>query len=483
MDRSGRPVGILAAVLAAALAVAGLRAGQAYALRLAQRYVAAVAAPSLPIKYEDLTFQRAALAAGDLLPIYGSSELFCCGQPDIGTQFFAQRPTGFEPFAVGRAGTGDLFFLETVGALGHDLRGRRVVLSESPQWFFGPQGITAGYDGNFSPEIATAFVFDAPLPLPLKEAAARRMLAHPLSLRGQDLLRLALAELADPTPSHLLAYELLQPAGRLLAWGLQLQDAWDTVRFIRQHLQPHAGAARRQPSPGEPATPQPSPVRPPAAGEAALAAAALPHGRGPIDWPRIAAAATALQAERAAAAGDPFGLTDDRRQLGQALVLYCRGRTNRDGQAYPYPAAWARTMRDSAEWTDLALELQALRDLGAQALVWTVPFPGVYDDYTPLSAPARQAYYDRFQQVVAPAGFPWLSFRDHDEDRYFMGNSGAHFSPRGWVFADRALDLFWHGQAAAIPAALAQLAQAAPAPGPPPAPNPQAKECIGLGRS
>jgi hypothetical protein len=103
-------LGIVAAVLAAAIAVLGLMAGQQYALRLAMRSARAVAAPTLPIKYEHLTFQRAALERGDLLPIYGSSELFCCGAPDIGTQFFAQEPTGFEPFALGRAGTGDLFF-------------------------------------------------------------------------------------------------------------------------------------------------------------------------------------------------------------------------------------------------------------------------------------------------------------------------------------------------------------------------------------
>src|SRR5579875_1426189 len=132
-----RPVGIAAALLAAAIAVGGLMAGQAYALRLAEQHLAGVASGALPIKYETLTFQRAAYAVSGELPIYGSSELFCCGQPDLPTEFFANGTAGFHPFAVGRAGTGDLMFLETFGALGHALRGKRLVVSVAPQWFYG----------------------------------------------------------------------------------------------------------------------------------------------------------------------------------------------------------------------------------------------------------------------------------------------------------------------------------------------------------
>ena len=56
------------------------------------------------------------------------------------------------------------------------------------------------YAGNFSPEIADAFVFDAPLSLSLRQAAARRMLAYPQTLEGRALLRLALDALADGSP-------------------------------------------------------------------------------------------------------------------------------------------------------------------------------------------------------------------------------------------------------------------------------------------
>jgi hypothetical protein len=518
-------VGILAALIAAGIAVGGLLAGQAYALRLAEGDLAQLASAPLPIKFETLTFQRAVYATAGELPVYGSSELFCCGQPDLPTQFFAHAPTGFQVFAIGRAGTGDLLFLETFGALGPALRGKRLVLSVSPQWYYGAGGIGSGYDGNFSPEIAEVFTYDAPLPLALREAAARQMAAHPATLRGQGLLRLGVQALAA---GDLPAYYALLPAGRLDAWAQQLKDAWQTIAFIRSGNRTPGPVTRRTtrapasavgtsspaargsavggpratgtsaPAPGDrrpaapPASPGagPSPAAPPGAAVrsrlAALSAqAAGPEAAGPVDWQAKLRAATLLQ--NTLAGSDPFGFSLNAaslREISPALRLYCAGLSNRDGGVYPYPARWADTMRGSAEWTDLSLELSALRELGARALVWTVPLQGYYDDYTQLSRPARQVYYQRFRQVTAPSGYPAVDFAALDEDRLAMANTGAHFSARGWVLADRVLDLFWQGQTDRIPGALATLTAQVPPPPPEQAPvcAPPGGDAHGAGR-
>jgi len=74
----------------------------------------------------------------------------------------------------------------------------------------------------------------------------------------------------------------------------------------------------------------------------------------------------------------------------------------------------------------------------------------------------------RYERTGERAGVPWLDFRAHDEDRYFVTDPGSHLSARGWAFADRALDVFWHaGSIDDIRAALATLARDVPAPGPP----------------
>ncbi len=442
------PVGILAAILALAIAVAGLTAGQDYATQLARQYLLGVSDRQLSIKWEGLVFQRAALEDGHYLPIYGSSELYCCGEPYYATQVFASQPTGFDAFAVGGLGTGDLLFLQTLAALGTDLRGKKLVLSESPPYFFLRGGIRASYyAGNFSPEIAAAFLFDSPISLDLREGGAKRMLDYPDTLADQPLLRLGATALADPSPLHLAEYVALYPAGHLHAWVLQLQDAWQTVQFVERH--PELRAVQPDPPPT-------------------------------FDWPLLLDDATTTMAQRSRV--DPFGFPEgefqrvskeERETVTQALALFCSGRTNRYGEVYPEPVEWEQSVLASAEWRDLALEVRILQELGADPLVWSLPLPGVFDDFTPLSERARQTYYRKYRDVVAQfPGVRWLEFSAHDEDRYFLTDTSAHFSARGWIFVNRALDLYWHDQPMdTVRSALAELYQHSPPVGAP-APSP-----------
>lgn len=433
-------VGILAALIALAIALAAAYATQAYAVTVASHYLQSVAAQAIPIKWEGLTFQRAAYASGTTLPIYGSSELYCCGDPAMPTQVFAAAPTGFRVFPVGRAGTGDLFFMQTFAALGRDVQGKKLVISDSPGWFFGLQGMGDDpYAGNFSPEIAEAFVFDSPISLDLKERGAKRMLQHKGTLADQPLLHLAISDLADPTPMHVARYWALYPVGRVVSLIHQVQDATDTLTYIRTHP-----ALRPDPSP------RPS----------------------PIAWDRQLATMSGIAQQRDTT--NPFGFPDTTyeriaKDVKPALDAFCAGKNNHDGAAFAYPSGWQRNMTASAEWTDLDLELRVLNELGAQPLVYTLPMPGTYDDYTSISYSARGAYYRQYASVASAAGVPWLTFEEHDGDRYFLTDTGAHFSSRGWTFAGRALDLFWTGASLdEIRAALSELLHSSPA-APPPA--------------
>jgi len=98
---SPRPVGIVAVVLALAIAVGAGQGVRVHARRLADRHVRALSAGAVPFKYQTLTLQRAAFASGYVLPIYGSSELTCCGSPYLPTQLFASEPTGFAALLSG----------------------------------------------------------------------------------------------------------------------------------------------------------------------------------------------------------------------------------------------------------------------------------------------------------------------------------------------------------------------------------------------
>src|SRR5262245_37129150 len=197
-------------------------------------YLDAMANIRAPIKSITLTLQRAALEGPHTLPLYGSSELYCCGDPYRPTQLFASQPTGFDVFAIGRSGIGNLLFMEMFGALGHSLDGKKLVMLDSPPWFSNTDEVNAAsYAGNFSPAIADAFIFDSPLSLPLLEAAAGRMLAYPETLAERPLLHAAVEALADPTPLHLAGYYALLPLGRVRSWVERMQDVAQTRHFIR----------------------------------------------------------------------------------------------------------------------------------------------------------------------------------------------------------------------------------------------------------
>jgi poly-D-alanine transfer protein DltD len=419
-----------------------IAAGAAWGLRaradgLAARHVRVATTDTLPLKYQTLALQRAALASGHVLPIYGSSELTCCGDPYRATELFASEPTGFGVLALGRAGTADLFFSQTFAALGTALAGRPIVLSDSPSWFWSRNGVTpVEWSANFLPETAYALVFEAPLGPHLRKAGAARLLAHREWLRDEPLLRLAALDLARPAPLARAEYAALAPLGRLAASALEVRDALRTVAVVE--LARWRG--------GDP------PRRPRA-----------------VDWPRLAATATRIAKRRDTT--NPFGFPDDvyvqlrrRASFQRALALYRAGQSNRDGHVLPPPDTREAAMERSEEWLDLRLALGVLRELGARPLVWTLPMPGRYDDYTQVSAPARQAYYDRYERVARRAGVAWLDFRPLEDDPYFVADPGSHLGPRGWLFADRALDVFWHGGSTDdIRSALVTLTERVPA--------------------
>src|SRR5439155_16976546 len=125
---------------------------------------------------------------------------------------------------------------------GRELDGKKLVISDSPAWFQDRHGVGRGeYAGTFLPEMAYAFVFDAPISPRLREAGARRMLAYPEALRDDPLLGRAVEDLAHPTPMHVAEYAALVPLGRVATWVLQVRDALRTTVFLREHASTRPG--------------------------------------------------------------------------------------------------------------------------------------------------------------------------------------------------------------------------------------------------
>jgi D-alanine transfer protein len=435
------PVGIVAAGLALALAVVAGSGIQILARRESERRALAFAGAPAPVKTKALSLQRAALADPNVLPVYGSSELYCCGDPYRPTQLFVDYRSGFDAFAVGRAGVGNLIFAETFGALGGALRGRKIAIVDSPHWFAAPPDYTRrSYSSNFSHEIAARFVFTAPVSLELRAAVVRQMLDHPDTLEGDTILRLAVQALARPSRLRLAGYWALVPLGRIEGF---VDDTWDAAWTLMWLSHP-----RFKPSPA-------------------------PSAAASLDWSTLVTRATAIEAGRDTT--NPFGFSDvafrkmmqqgENARFREALAAQRAGTSNRDGTALPEPTAWEQRLDTAPEWTNLRLAVAVLHELGAEPIVLTVPMPGFYANNTAFSSRVRAHYYDHFERTAARTGAPWIDFRAEDEDPWFVTDTGGHLSPRGWIFANRALDMFWHDRPLdEIRTALDDLARTAPPP-------------------
>src|SRR5262252_6854828 len=136
------------ALIACTIIVAILCGGRLVAIQLERKTVHRIAPKDFFIKNQGLAFERAAARRPDILLLYGSSELIDPIQ-NRASDFFASAPTGFQVCPVGKAGATSLIILQKLGALGSELRGRKVAISLSASSFFSPAR-PEFYAGNFS---------------------------------------------------------------------------------------------------------------------------------------------------------------------------------------------------------------------------------------------------------------------------------------------------------------------------------------------
>jgi D-alanine transfer protein len=405
------------ALTAVILGIVGLVSFGAYARSLESRSITALAADEAiferegklsPVKNQGTALQQAALDTDRLLIVYGSSELnlqAAYNRPFHATNLFRDLPTGFTIFPVGKAGTTCLIILQKLAAIGPALRGRKVVVSLSPFWFF--ERLTAradAYAGNFSDLQAGEFAFDTRLSLQLRQDAARRMLQFPATLANRPLLKTALENLADGSPLSLACYDGVLPLGVMHDAILRYQDHWSVVCYLWNHPGKTSSltSSRRTP---------------------------------PLDWPALHRQADALY--RAHSDNNELGLDNEKwdRELRQETLRLKNARSDE---------AFLDMLQKNQEWVDLELLLRGLNELGARPLLMSMPIHGGWYDQCGITYAARRAYYEKLRGISARYHAPVVDFADHDADRSFCHDTMGHLAPRGLVHYNQVFDGFFH---------------------------------------
>jgi D-alanine transfer protein len=353
---------------------------------LERRYVHALAPTLFPEKNQGIALQRIAFGQSDLLPFYGSSEIVKPA-PNKAADFFRIYPTGFNVFTVGKAGATSLILLQKLSAMGSDLRGKKVVISISPTWFFHQNIPATYYDGNFSLLQAGELIYSRHLSFDLKRDVARRMLEYPKTVEKSVLLAFTLRQLASDSPMNRLMYYGTVPFGLLENGILRMQDHCEMLYYICKEWWQLRAHVRHVPQ--------------------------------TIDWNKLFADAAAQVRAHNDSDPEPIGPEN-------GAELFVTGEQN------------------SQEWVDFELLLRGLNELGARPLLLSIPIDGRYFDRFGVGRGFRDLYYKRIRELAQVHGVPIVEFEGHDLDEDFLAGHHDHLTDKGWLYFDKAIDDFFH---------------------------------------
>ncbi len=347
--------------------------------------------------------QEAALQQPDLLPVYGTSEIYNEQDENSAPQFFQSYPTGFTVFEVAAGGVASLEMAQNIAALAPVIKGKKVVISFTPSMFTIPQVDSKPYAGDFSRLHANEMIFSPYISLGLKQRAAARMLEYPDTFAKDALLGFALQNLAGASPFQTWLYDLSVPAGRLQTLVIRLQDHWEVLSWIYSHPKDLQPIQRKTYS---------------------------------IDWKAEITKAESLQSQ--ITTNNPYGVEN---KSWDAKTQKLFAQTFAPGSEDPY---FIQDFTNSKEWEDFDILLSVLKETGAQPLILSRPFNGVMENARGVSLAARQVFYDRLQKVAQTYGFPLIDFADQDSNKLFSIDMDFHTSRVGWIYVDQALDIFYH---------------------------------------
>jgi len=341
-------------------------------------------------------FQHKAMRTEDVLPIYGSSELGS-GHDFNPTHVFANRPTHFTPFIIGRGSCQSLVHILNIASQ-DEIKDKRIVITFSPDWYEDLHGLPNDRLAmNSSPLKVYDVLFNPDLSDQLKGRIIKRILDLPQVASDDYLLKEYLATYLSSNWKSPLKRLLLWPLERLDYASLQIQDARDVKRATSKLDQ------------------------------RMVAELAAPTQSQPINWERLnQQAVTEAQTKM-----------QNNLDISDNIYAQYLKPSMKDSQK------GVKDLTPSIEYDDLNLMLDLLHEKHVNALFVMIPYNGLFRDYTGLSGVIRQAYYDKISHLIQKSGFQLVNLSAHEKELYFMQDA-SHLGWKGWAELDQVLDDFYH---------------------------------------
>ncbi|MDR3543199.1 MAG: D-alanyl-lipoteichoic acid biosynthesis protein DltD, partial [Desulfosporosinus sp.] len=327
----------------------------------------------IPTLFGGTLLQSMALKDPTVVPMYGSSE-FGHGGPYNPTKLFAGKPTGWTPYLVGHAGSLDLIQALYAGA--QNLKGKKIVLSLSGQWF-SSNGITQNtFAANFSALQAYTMLFNSSLTTQTKLILAQRLLQFNEVKKTYPILDGFLKYYGHTDSGSIIMEALYFPAARVEMSSLEFQDALKTTQIL-QHL----------------------PAKEIAKNSNGKSQRTLPS------WSQMQQKATADVQKNET--NNPFEINNKFfKQKIKNLQKFKNSATK--GHFFPSP-----------EYADLNLLMNVLKDEGADPIFLIQPVNGRWYDFTGFPKEQRQKYYRQVRKMTDQFRYSLADFSSHEYDKYF----------------------------------------------------------------
>lgn len=343
-------------------------------------------------KNEGIILQQAAMKIGNSIPLYGSSELYETTNPFHPSNFF--RPGDrLQVDLIGRAYCQSLIQLIDYGALGNAIKGKKIALIVSPQWFT-KDGLTSqDFNVDFSEQQFFAFMSNPAISSSLKRYVAGRV----RSLIGTNQNAAEVKEYCDLYLQHnyysSLMSSILSPYYDLETNLLNSKDLVQSVKLLAQD-KPRANSG---------------PV----------------HEAGPIDWNSEIRAAARIGIKTAN--NNSFYMDNQyyNRYVKRQLAIY-KGYMKNESYSI------------SPEYGDFNELLALCKQEDILPLIISIPVNGRWYDYCDFSKKDRSQYYANIRKDVISDGFKLADFSGHEYDKYFLRDS-MHLGLKGWLYVDKAL--------------------------------------------
>ena len=373
------------------------RTGRAIDARAASSGVA-----QWPQRLRGLALNRAQIRLKTTIPAFGSSELSndVLFRPD---RLFARSPSGFVLYPIGGPGQLLMHHVLAAGALGDELRGRRVIVFVLPNEFAmtRPKQRQQFFAGNFSRVHAATLLANNRLPTELRREILRRLTDYPVALKRDPTIDAAARLAKNQGPMR------WQLTAAVLAPTIWLEATW-------------LGAIDRFRAATATAHPPMSPND-------------IIRVHAPIPWDSLAAVASSryLPLTRSNAFGFPDTFWANLHGAEGATLRH-RGEN------------FARLSARSDAWIELDLLLRTLGAVGARPVLVSLPMAAMYLEATGAQPSDLAAFYSHLHRVASAAGASALSFEALDTEPGQLIDLETHLSPVGWVAVDKAIDSLVH---------------------------------------